>query len=556
MKTHKVYSLFILVIVLLISMQRINAESSDPIGKTLETILEEPALVEVISSELNSGTFVPNYVLQEGDIEKITWVDVAWREISSLKGLEYFTEITLLDISHNKFTAFPKEILALTKLEELHAEQNPEMAGPVPEGIDALTELKEIYLPDTKIDSLPDSFSNLVNLIALSFSNSKLKEIPDDFSKLVNLVHLGFANNQVERVPISLSKLPKLTYANFGFNPIIELPQPVFGAFYDGNFKFRGIYYTSTDTEGMKPGTDFLINAPQIYYDFIKYSGSVELDLEMTVVPYSDGDDYSSLLLKVGSYPENKLNLNPDIVVPASFGLTPGKYAIVLESYSMITDMEYYHIFHVQSSINVKHVDENGVLLVDTETIYGNVDDEYITTAKTFEGYLLDKEPSNGIGVYTQDSIDITYVYKKRAVSNVTVKYLDEEGNSIADSIVLKGYVGDAYSTEQLAIEGYTFKEIDGNILGVFGDTDLSISYIYTKNKQPTPEEPVPEEPIPEEPIPEEPIPEEPVPEEPILEEPELPSTGMEDVYIGKSMLITGVALFGLSRVLRRKYSK
>lgn len=43
--------------------------------------------------------------------------------------------------------------------------------------------------------------------------------------------------------------------------------------------------------------------------------------------------------------------------------------------------------------------------------------------------------------------------------------------------------VGDEYSTKQKDIEGYTFKEVQGNPISQFKDTSQSVAYVYTKNK-------------------------------------------------------------------------
>ncbi|MFZ2850088.1 MAG: MucBP domain-containing protein, partial [Lactococcus raffinolactis] len=41
---------------------------------------------------------------------------------------------------------------------------------------------------------------------------------------------------------------------------------------------------------------------------------------------------------------------------------------------------------------------------------------------------------------------------------------------------------GDDYSTEQKAIPGYTFKEVQGSASGQFTDKEQTITYVYTKN--------------------------------------------------------------------------
>ena len=42
----------------------------------------------------------------------------------------------------------------------------------------------------------------------------------------------------------------------------------------------------------------------------------------------------------------------------------------------------------------------------------------------------------------------------------VNTKYVDERGNVLSDDIIQSGNIGEDYSTEQKAIDGYTFKEV------------------------------------------------------------------------------------------------
>lgn len=67
--------------------------------------------------------------------------------------------------------------------------------------------------------------------------------------------------------------------------------------------------------------------------------------------------------------------------------------------------------------------------------------------------------------------------------ANVTAKYVDDQGNTISDNVVLTGNVGDTYTTEQKEIAGYTCKEVQGNKTGTFTDAEQTVTYVYTKEK-------------------------------------------------------------------------
>ena len=71
--------------------------------------------------------------------------------------------------------------------------------------------------------------------------------------------------------------------------------------------------------------------------------------------------------------------------------------------------------------------------------------------------------------------------------ADVTVQYIDEEGNKLQDDIVLKGNVGEAYTSEQREFDGYTFKAVkEDNATGTFSDKTQTVTYVYTKNEEVT----------------------------------------------------------------------
>ena len=106
-------------------------------------------------------------------------------------------------------------------------------------------------------------------------------------------------------------------------------------------------------------------------------------------------------------------------------------------------------------------------------------------TSPAIKGYTpdqaeIDKQIVNG------DSKDlefkVTYTKTPVAGGNVTAKYVDENGNPIADDVIASGNVGDPYSTTQKDVPGYTFKEIQGPASGQFTSQEQTVTYVYTKD--------------------------------------------------------------------------
>ncbi|MDT0089918.1 MucBP domain-containing protein [Listeria marthii] len=63
----------------------------------------------------------------------------------------------------------------------------------------------------------------------------------------------------------------------------------------------------------------------------------------------------------------------------------------------------------------------------------------------------------------------------------VTVNYQDEQGNSLATSETLEGYIGQPYQTTTKNIEGYQLKEVNGNTTGTFTEKAQVVTYVYQK---------------------------------------------------------------------------
>ncbi|MDB1691752.1 MucBP domain-containing protein [Enterococcus casseliflavus] len=148
------------------------------------------------------------------------------------------------------------------------------------------------------------------------------------------------------------------------------------------------------------------------------------------------------------------------------------------------------------ADVTIEYVDLEGNEIHASQTISGNVGDSFDASTEKFqltiEGYTLDESqlPENLKGVFSEKAQTVTYIYTKNPVpaADITVKYVDTEGNEIHASQTISGNVGDSYdaSTEkyQLTIEDYTLDEsrLPENLKGVFGETAQTVTYIYTKN--------------------------------------------------------------------------
>lgn len=110
-------------------------------------------------------------------------------------------------------------------------------------------------------------------------------------------------------------------------------------------------------------------------------------------------------------------------------------------------------------------------------------DIDYIETQGSLPALLsLSNNTNMSVNYGVSFKIPVKYMYSAK---NVTVKYVDTEGNTIPGSKdeILTGYIGDGFKSEQKSFEGYSFVNVEGQAEGIFSDQPQTIKYIYSKNQ-------------------------------------------------------------------------
>ncbi len=147
------------------------------------------------------------------------------------------------------------------------------------------------------------------------------------------------------------------------------------------------------------------------------------------------------------------------------------------------------------ADITVKYVDTEGKEIPSSQTISGKVGESYDASTEQYQlkidGYTIDKSqlPENSKGVFSETAQTVTYIYTKNPIpaADVTVEYVDTEGNEIHASQTISGNVGESYDAStkkyQLTIDGYIVDEsrLPQNAKGTFGKEEATVTYVYTK---------------------------------------------------------------------------
>lgn len=137
-------------------------------------------------------------------------------------------------------------------------------------------------------------------------------------------------------------------------------------------------------------------------------------------------------------------------------------------------------------TVTAEYLDENGDPLRDPVVTTGDVGTDYTTQQLTFDGYDYVRVEGSTSGTITAEPTTVRYYYKKQAApvetGTVKVEYVDEHGAQLRAPISLKGKIGDPYTTEKLAFDGYDFVRVDGATTGEFTSGVSTVRYHYTKH--------------------------------------------------------------------------
>ena len=131
------------------------------------------------------------------------------------------------------------------------------------------------------------------------------------------------------------------------------------------------------------------------------------------------------------------------------------------------------------SKVIVRHYEEGTTnKIADDVELIGKIDSDYTTDSVNKEGYILTVVPTNKSGKFTDEVIEVIYYYKKQ-MSNVIIRYVDEDNKELLESKTITGQVGTDYETTSETIEGYELINTIGNETGKYAEEDITVTYVY-----------------------------------------------------------------------------
>eukprot|EP00961_Rhodomonas_salina_P199134 2686146-Rhodomonas_salina.2 len=84
--------------------------------------------------------------------------------------------------------------------------------------------IKEIYLEDNNLATLPEEFGRFFNIYELRLMNNRLVTLPDSIGALTKLQLLFLRNNAIASIPGTIGNCEALSTVQLSHNPLAELP--------------------------------------------------------------------------------------------------------------------------------------------------------------------------------------------------------------------------------------------------------------------------------------------------------------------------------------------
>ncbi|EAD4820673.1 LPXTG cell wall anchor domain-containing protein [Listeria monocytogenes] len=416
------------------------------------------------------------------------------------------TKLTRINVDNNNFQEFPMILLQMPSLSSIEINRNK--IKEIPSEITTLSpHLGSLDVRYNELITLPDNIFTTEwesKLSLLTTGNQLVSDIPadwlDNFNQADNM--LEFYNNPPSDYH---QKQDQLTYSGAR----IEVPL---------NTDLKTLTPDKTKL-GLKSGRTLFEQ-----HEFMYYDDGTSNNILTNGVATATGNGYITIksTLSTNSNPFAKVRVPITVTPPVKGGDVTVQYkdttgvvladsitlsgnvgenytttAKTIDGYSLTTTpanangtfstnpqtVTYtYTKDPIAQPVTVNYIDTDGKTIAPSETLTGNISENYTTTAKTIDGYSLTTTPANAKGTFSTEPQIINYIYAKNAetAQPITVNYRNSTGQKIAKSEVLTGNIGESYSTQPKTIAGYTLTTIPPNAKGTFTTNAQTVTYMYT----------------------------------------------------------------------------
>ncbi len=277
------------------------------------TVIPDPNFVTFLSTTypgLMSGAMMDTMVAAS----KTGTLSCRAKSISSIEGIQYFKQLTIININSNSISSIPA-LKNFVNLQQLHCDTN--ILNSLPQ-LNSITTLLGLSCRKNNLTSLPPlsglinlsylscSLNNLTsipnlnglsNLATLDCSENKLSQLPNLDSQ-VNLENLYCSTNSITTLP-SLNNLTKLQLLYCGNNLLTSLPNL-------SNCTLLNTLRITTNKITNLPALPFTAAPVQVY---LNYNNLTFEDL----LPVVNNTYYSTVTFKL--FPQNNFGAYDDTLI-------------------------------------------------------------------------------------------------------------------------------------------------------------------------------------------------------------------------------------------------
>ncbi|MFK4897175.1 BspA family leucine-rich repeat surface protein [Lactococcus petauri] len=462
------------------TMEEPDGEVGKEKGTTAETVQitpEETAANEIVSE---------NNLKAEDDIASGNWGDTPWRIDADLT-----LHIGGGHLGLRSFAYYaPDYYLKVKKIvfdEEVRV--NEESDGALFAGMESVVEIENLSNLDTsdmkKMSSMFFGMSSLTNLNLSNFDTSKVTTMSAMFWGLSSITNLDLSNFDTSNVTdmsdmFGGTGLSRLDISNFNTSKVTNM----YGMFAESS-ALMDLDLTNFDTS----------NVADMGRMFMKTSSLSSLDLSsFDTKNVMNMSSMFNCMTKLSTLDISSFDTSNVVNMSHMFSDMTSLISLDISNFDT-TSMPYiymYKLFYGTYKLSQLTLGKNFDFGEDADLPEHLESDTYTGRWINVGNGSLEAPEGKNIWSsaefmtnYNGDVDADIYIWQRQPVAgrDVTVKYEDESGKSIADEETLQGKVGEDYNSIQKDIDGYTFKEVkDDNASGKFTAQAQTVTYIYTKN--------------------------------------------------------------------------
>ncbi|MGY3777417.1 MucBP domain-containing protein [Isobaculum melis] len=132
-------------------------------------------------------------------------------------------------------------------------------------------------------------------------------------------------------------------------------------------------------------------------------------------------------------------------------------------------------------NITIKYQDEGGNTLAKETILKENIGVSYQTEPIEIENYEITKTPDGATGTFQAEAQTVIYTYRLKRGGEITVEYIDVEGNVVSKNKRLIGSITGYYQVSPNKIAGYRLVNSPANAKGYFTKDPQTVTFIYEK---------------------------------------------------------------------------